>query len=129
MNAYNVAGRAFWIEAYGGRPYRVERKKHPDPIVVPRLAVAVYGGTQPERLAALLHEPDDGLLARILWTWPDPIPFRLGSEVPGSQWAIRALDRLRELDLQPGDPPRPIMVPLDVRRRAERRRAARAPIW
>jgi len=25
MNAYNDAGRAFWLEAYGGRPYRVER--------------------------------------------------------------------------------------------------------
>ena len=28
MDAYNPAGRAFWIEAYGGRPYRVERRKH-----------------------------------------------------------------------------------------------------
>lgn len=33
MNAYNDGGRAFWIEAYGGRPYRVERVKHPEPIV------------------------------------------------------------------------------------------------
>ena len=47
MNAYNDAGRAFWIEAYGGRPYRVERQKHPEPITVPHLAVAVSGGTQP----------------------------------------------------------------------------------
>jgi putative DNA primase/helicase len=28
MDAYNPAGRAFWIEAYGGRHYRVERRKH-----------------------------------------------------------------------------------------------------
>jgi hypothetical protein len=41
MRSYNRAGRAFWIEAYGGRSYRVERQKHPEPIVVPRLAVAV----------------------------------------------------------------------------------------
>ena len=41
MNAYNDAGRAFWIEAFGGRPYRVERQKHPEPIIVPRLAVSV----------------------------------------------------------------------------------------
>ncbi len=27
MNSYNDAGRAFWVEAYGGRPYRVERVK------------------------------------------------------------------------------------------------------
>jgi hypothetical protein len=61
MNAYNDAGRSFWIEAYGGRPYRVERQKHPEPIVIPRLAVAVTGGTQPEKLAALFREADDGL--------------------------------------------------------------------
>ena len=40
MNQYHDAGRAFWIEAYGGRPYRVERQKHPLPIDVPRLVVA-----------------------------------------------------------------------------------------
>ncbi len=38
MNAYNGGGRAFWIEAYGGRPYRVERKADPNPIIVPHLA-------------------------------------------------------------------------------------------
>jgi hypothetical protein len=53
---------------------------------------------------------DDGLLARILWTWPDGIPFKLGKQVPAAQWAITATDRLRELDLQPGDPPMPVIV-------------------
>ena len=55
---------------------------------------------------------DDGLLARILWSWPDAVEFRLGQKPPGVEWAIAALDRLRELDLQPGDPPSPLMVPL-----------------
>lgn len=112
MAAYHPAGRAFWVEAYGGRPYRVERQKHPEPIDIPRHAVAVYGTTQPDRLALLMRGADDGLLARILWTWPDPIPFRLGKQAPGAQWAICALDRLRELELHPGDPSSPIMVPL-----------------
>src|SRR5438477_9308801 len=40
MTSYNNAGRSFWVEAYGGRPYRVERQKHLEPIDVPRLAVA-----------------------------------------------------------------------------------------
>ena len=35
MCAYNDAGRAFSIEAFGGRPYRVERQKNPEPIVNP----------------------------------------------------------------------------------------------
>ena len=117
LSAYNDAGRAFWIEAYGGRPYRVERQKTPEPIIVPRLAVAVTGTTQPERLAQMFRDADDGLLGRFVWGWPDPLPvFRLSQTSPASEWATQALDRLRMLDLGPGsepnDPPRPIMVPL-----------------
>ena len=84
MNTYNDAGRAFWIEAYGGRPYRVERQKNPEPIDVPRLAVAVYGGTQPEKLAGCSTDADDGLFSRVAWFWPEPLPFRLrgGAECP-----------------------------------------------
>jgi hypothetical protein len=116
MSVYNDAGRQFWLEAYGGRPYRVERQRNPEPINVPMLAVAVYGTTQPDRLARLMHEPDDGLLARFLWGWPDPIEFDLGARTPNAEFAIHALDRLRLLELQPGEqpgsPPRPLTVPL-----------------
>jgi hypothetical protein len=113
MNAYNPAGRAFWIEAYGGGPYRVGRRKHSgQPIDILRLAVAVYGGTQPERLAKLIGGADDGLLSRIQWGWPDPVEFTLGRETPRTAWAVEALDRLRELELQPCDPPNPLLTPL-----------------
>jgi hypothetical protein len=118
MNAYNDAGRPFWIEASGGGPYRVERVKHLEPIIVLRLAVAVYGTTQPEKLGVLMKGADDGLLARILWAWPDAIPFKLGKQAPAAQWAITAMDRLRELDLQLGDPPAPIIMPLTDEARA-----------
>ena len=113
MNSYNDAGRSFWVESFGGRPYRVERQKNPEPIIIPRLAVSVYGSVQPDRLGRLMRDADDGLLARILWAWPDPIPFRLSRQAPKSAWATEAFDRLRWLDLHPGDPPQPIMVPLD----------------
>jgi hypothetical protein len=40
MNKYSGGGeRAFWLEAYGGRPYTVERVKRPEPITVDRLTV------------------------------------------------------------------------------------------
>ncbi len=116
MTTYNDAGRAFWLESYGGRPYRVERQKTPDPIVVPHLAVAVTGGSQPDRLAELMREADDGLLARFCWFWPEPTPFALARTQPAIVWAMDALDRLRLLDLAPGaqagEPMRPVMVPL-----------------
>lgn len=113
LTAYNDAGRAFWIEAYGGRPYRVERQKSPHPIDIPRLAVAVCGGTQPMRLAGLFSEADDGLLARFCWFWPDPLPFQMGQAPPRSGWAIDSLDRLRLLELADEDRT-PIMVALEA---------------
>src|SRR5215469_14526725 len=112
MNAYGGGGRQFWLEAYGGRPYRVECKTSPNPIVVPRLVVSVYGGIQPERLRPLLEEVDDGLMGRFLWVWPEPVPFRLGQYAPNVTLAIRALDRLRELDLFHGSSSEPIIMPL-----------------
>ena len=116
MTTYNEAGRAFWVESYGGRPYRVERQKHPEPIDVPRLAVAVTGSTQPGKLAELFRDADDGLLARFCWFWPDDLPFRLNRAAADMTWAIEALDRLRVLDMaqaaEPGTTPKPIMVPL-----------------
>jgi hypothetical protein len=105
MTTYNDTGRQFWLEAYGGRPYRVERQKHPRPIDVPRLAVAVSGGTQPDRLAGLMREADDGLLARFCWFWPNPVPFQLSWAAPNMAWATEALDRLRQLDLVPAAHP------------------------
>lgn len=108
------AGRSFWVEAYGGRPYRVERQRH-EPIEILRLTVAVVGSTQPDKIAELVQQSDDGLLSRFLWVWPDPVPFRLGRITPDIGWAITALDRLRELQLQIGDPPQPIYGPLDRR--------------
>jgi hypothetical protein len=114
MNQYHDAGRAFWIEAYGGRPYRVERQKHLLPIDVPRLAVAAYGGTQPEKLSGLLDEADDGLFARLVWAWPEPVPFRLGRRAPESDWAIAALDRLRLLELAQSPAPESSQQPVHL---------------
>ena len=119
MNAYNDAGRPFYVEAYGGRPYRVERKKFSIPLAIPRLAVGVYGGTQPDKVAKLVRGADDGLLARILWAWPDRIEFRLGQDAPRAEWATKAFDRLRELDLRTDEHgSHPVMVPLIAEARA-----------
>src|SRR5215469_461705 len=113
MTAYNPAGREFWIEAYGGQPYRVERRKHgATPIDIDYLVAAACGGTQPDKLAKLIADTDDGLLARFQWAWPDPIEFELGTEAPNTHWVIEALDKLRLLDLRSGNPPTPIYIPL-----------------
>jgi hypothetical protein len=115
MNAYNEGARAFWIEAYGGRPYRLDRVKHPEPITILRLAVVWHGGIQPARLVEVMREADDGLLARFMWFWPEPVPFNIAGTTPEIESAITAFDRLRMLELASGkdsEPPRPVMVAL-----------------
>jgi hypothetical protein len=114
LDVYNDSARAFWIECYGGRPYKVDRVKHPQPIEIARLAVALHGSIQPPRLAQVMREADDGLLARFCWFWPDVIPFRLASAVPNIDFAIGAFDRLRLLELMSPSEPGSVMTPVLV---------------
>jgi hypothetical protein len=122
MNTYNEGGRAFWLESYGGRPYRIDRQKAGGSIAIPRLAAACLGGTQPEKLAETMRGADDGLLARFCWAWPEPIPFALAETPPRIAWAVEALDKLRLLDLakapEADGAVEPIMVPLDEQARS-----------
>lgn len=88
MARYSGGGsdRPFWLEAFGGRSFTVERIGR-DPVTIDRLTIGVLGGIQPDRLKSLLFKSDDdGLLARFLPIWPNPAP--LGR--PGV-WADEAL--------------------------------------
>jgi putative DNA primase/helicase len=79
FDRYTPGGREFWLEAYGGRPFVIDRKGSPEPVTVPFNGVSVVGGIQPEKLAEALlgkGKPDDGLVARFLWAWPDRVPYQ-----------------------------------------------------
>ncbi len=109
------ADRAFWTEAYGGRSYTIDRVKHPLPIHIPYLLVGIMGGIQPDKLVELLHGADDGLTARFLWLWPDPIPPFRPQRCADPAPVLAALQRLAALALEDdaGDSvPRPRVVPL-----------------
>lgn len=68
--------RPFWLEAYGGRGYNVERMGR-ESIWIDHLSVGVLGGIQPDKLKSLLIKTDDdGLLARFLPVFPNPAPIR-----------------------------------------------------
>lgn len=114
MDRYsNGAGsdRAFWLQAYGGRPWIMDRVKDGDDGVnVPHLTWAVLGGIQPDRLGSLLMTgDDDGLAARFLYSYPAQCPPTRPTQLPDHAWAERALSRLREL---PWQPPEPVLLPL-----------------
>src|SRR5262249_6164846 len=62
----------FWLEAWDGGPYTVERVGRP-PIVLRHLLIGMVGGLQPDKLARSFKGDLDGMYARILFAWPaDP---------------------------------------------------------
>ena len=108
--------RAFWLEAYGGRSFTMERVKHGDaPVVIPHLSVSILGTIQPDRMKSLFMQgDDDGLPARFLFVWPDAVPRRRPTAMGGAQDALRAFRRLLGLAMGTYDKgrPEPIILPL-----------------
>lgn len=95
---YSAGGRAFWLEAYGGRPFVVDRKSQNKPLMVPFNGVSVLGGIQPEKLRdSLLGVADDGLVARFMWVWPEAITFRRPRQVADRARLEAIYRRLQEL--------------------------------
>ena len=117
MTRYAGGGsdRPFWLEAYGGRAYTVERMGR-EPVHIDRLAIGVTGGIQPDRLKSLLiGSDDDGLLARFLPIWPDPVTLRRPRHFAGADLIATALRRLHSLRMvtDERDLTRPWIVPLN----------------
>ena len=101
MDRYGGAGseRALWLEAYGARPYVIDRVKDAKPIRADALAVGILGGIQPDRLASLvLAGDDDGLAARIVYVWPDVGPPRRPDRAADNDAAMAALRCMAALD-------------------------------
>jgi hypothetical protein len=64
----------FWLEAWNGSAYTVERMGRP-PISVHYLLVGVVGGLQPDKLARSFKGDLDGMYARVLFSWPAEPPY------------------------------------------------------
>jgi Protein of unknown function (DUF3987) len=101
MNQYKsgVGGdKQFWIEAYEGGRYNVDRVKNAKPMTIPNLSVGVIGGIQPDVLSVLLKGANDGFVSRFLWAWPNRVPgFSIVAEPVDSRMQIKALDRIFKL--------------------------------
>ena len=95
--------RPFWLEAYGGRGFSVERMGR-NPVTVDRLSICVCGSIQPGPLKdILLKSTDDGLLARFLPVWPGPVEIKIPERRADDAIAVRAFGKLVGLELVPGD--------------------------
>lgn len=101
---YLPGGRAFWLEAYGGRHFTVDRKSQSKPLIVPFNGVSVLGGIQPDKLRdALLEVSDDGLVARFMWVWPESIPFTRPRQPADTPRLERLYRRLQQLHCPAGE--------------------------
>ncbi len=100
MERYSSASdRPFWLEAYGGRGYSVERMGR-ESVYVEQLSLGVLGGIQPDRLSSLLLKTDDdGLLARFLPIWLNPAPMLRPQPLQDNDFMFRALRRLWSLKM------------------------------
>lgn len=98
LERYNAGGRTQWLEAFGGRPFVVDRKSSDIPFIIPFNGVTVVGGIQPDKLASVvIAGDDDGLAARFVWTWPRPVQYQRPRNVLDTAKWTEALRRLVNL--------------------------------
>jgi hypothetical protein len=77
----NGQDNEFWLEAWNGKNFVVERQGRPA-VVLDHLLVGVTGGFQPDKLARAFEGDDDGMYARFCFAWPEePAHMPLSNEV------------------------------------------------
>jgi putative DNA primase/helicase len=83
--------RGFYLEAWDGNRHMVDRVKfNGRPLQIPYMSLAIIGSIQPDRLAEVFNAADDGLTARFLYLYPEPIP-------PERRPTVGAKDRIKAL--------------------------------
>ena len=117
LTKYNKGGsdRSFWLEAYDGKPYVVDRAGRADPLFIDSLTLSITGGIQPDKLVSLLMQgDDDGLCARFLLTFPEPVAPKMPNRRGDFDGALRAIQRLHRLQMGSDDQgkPKPVTMPL-----------------
>ena len=116
MGRYASSGsdREFWLEAWNGGHYSVERLSRA-PISLRHLLISMTGGFQPDKLARSFERADDGMYARHLFGWPSEPDYRaLADDVDEVDPELQeALMRLIDLPAGTGTEIEPRYLPLD----------------
>ncbi len=102
MNRYSKSSdRPQWLTLYSGGTLKVDRVKNSgEPLIAVNALMSVLGAMQPEKLKELLATPDDGLIARFLYFWPDAVPV-VGSEGRTDMTMFKAaFDKMRMFKAQ-----------------------------
>jgi len=92
--------KQFYLEAFGGRPYTVDRVKHPEPIMIDALSISIIGGIQPDNLGLLFkNQVDDGFAARFIYAWPEQVDFERPRVKPDERFINNAFRKLAALEM------------------------------
>jgi hypothetical protein len=72
----NGADRGFYLECWNGGCYVCDRVKfNAVPLRIEHASLSIIGGMVPDRLRDALADADDGLPARLVFMWPEPVPI------------------------------------------------------
>ena len=109
----NGSDREFWLEAWNGKHFVVERMGRPA-ITLDNLLVGITGGLQPDKLARSFEGDADGMYARVCFAWPQEPSYKpLTNDVAEIEpEIINALCRLIDLEAGNADEFAPRNVPL-----------------
>lgn len=119
MDQYKAGGkgadRQFYLAAWSGSYASVDRKGKPEPLILQRPFLGVFGAIQPDVLPEMGAGREDGLLDRFLFSYPESVPSRwtddeITSEARASYKAL--YDGLRGLYVPEDDygDPEPVRV-------------------
>ena len=101
--------RAHWLEAWAAAGVTINRRSRAQPLHLRKFPLSIVGSIQPDRLAEALDGIDDGMTARFLYAWPDPVPF-----TPLEQRRIArdgdALSMLQQIALAARTPDDPLVL-------------------
>ena len=114
----NGSDKEFWLEAWNGHHYVVERMGRP-PVTIDHLLIGMTGGFQPDKLARSFEGDSDGMHARVLFAWPEEPAFHsLTDDVTEIEpELLNALCRIVDLPAGEDD----VFAPRDVRLSADAR--------
>ena len=115
----NGSDKEFWLEAWNGHHYVVERMGRP-PVMIDHLLIGMTGGFQPDKLARSFEGDSDGMHARVLFAWPEEPAFHsLTDDVTEIEpELLNALCRIVDLPAGEEDD---VFAPRDVRLSADAR--------
>ena len=114
------SARAFYLEAWNGLRYVVERVDDERSIEVENLLVGLMGGFQPDKLCRAFSGDEDGMYARFLFGWPttpaySPLTDDVAEVAPEFQRLLTRLIRLPAEDQDGQFAPRIIPLSADAR--------------